>query len=382
MLNFDAQFNLYSIVLLFGTFQGLLYGLVFAIRGTVQKRLSDALMSALLLLLCLAIVPFLLGFIGSSLVYNELLFFPFGIGLLIGPVIYFYLKTQTNTEFRFKAQDALHLVPYGIYLSYHFAIFFRDQGFVQQWISSVHLPYHIPSVIALGVLISNYIYLFRSVKYYYEYQSWLDSELSDTEDVNLSWYRNYLYLAIGGVTLSWGIKTLDWWGIQLTYTQSWWEYVGLSAIIFVASISAFNQPQVIYLEFKPEEKDQAPEKPLLDSPELERWRQKALRLLEEEKIYLNPKLTLSEMAEQMGVNNNLLSQVINKGFGKNFNQLINDYRIEAFKAATQKPANGHLSILAIAMDCGFNSKATFNRVFKKAAGISPKEYLNNSGLPS
>ena len=71
MLNFDAQFNLYSIVLLFGTFQGLLYGLVFAIRGTVQKRLSDALMSALLLLLCLAIVPFLLGFIGSSLVRSE-----------------------------------------------------------------------------------------------------------------------------------------------------------------------------------------------------------------------------------------------------------------------------------------------------------------------
>ncbi len=376
MLDFDVNFSFYSVVLLFGTFQGLLYGIIFLIRGLQHRRLSDLMMSGLLVLLCLPIIPFLLSLNGSTLIWGELLFFPFSIGLIIGPIIYFYLKAQTNTEFRFQRSDALHLLPHGLYLCYHFGVFFQGKIFVQQWISTIHLPWQIPGIYAVAVVISNYLYLFKTIKYYNEYKDWLDTELSDTEDLSLTWYRNYLFLAILGITLSWAIVLLELIGINLTYTQNWWEYVGLSIIIFVVSISAYNQPQVIYLQFKPEEKEDPEKTPLIDIG-LEDWKQKVLGLLEEEKIYLNPKLTLREMATELKVNNNLLSQVINQGFGKNFNQLINDYRVEEFKTAAQKTGNEHLSLLAIAMNCGFNSKATFNRVFKKSVGISPKEYLDS-----
>jgi len=74
----------------------------------------------------------------------------------------------------------------------------------------------------------------------------------------------------------------------------------------------------------------------------------------------------------MGVNATVLSYVINKGFAKNFNDLINEYRIEEVKS--KLAAADDSTLLAVAFDAGFNSKATFNRAFKKFTGLSPKEF--------
>ena len=73
----------------------------------------------------------------------------------------------------------------------------------------------------------------------------------------------------------------------------------------------------------------------------------------------------------------LLSAVINSGFSKNFNDFVNEFRVNVFKEKIKDPKLQHLTLLAIAFDCGFNSKATFNRSFKKATGLSPKEWLQN-----
>jgi len=69
-----------------------------------------------------------------------------------------------------------------------------------------------------------------------------------------------------------------------------------------------------------------------------------------------------------------VSDLINKGLGQNFNDYINKYRVEVIVKKLSDENNNHLSILAIALDNGFNSKATFNRVFKKKTGKSPSEY--------
>ena len=65
-------------------------------------------------------------------------------------------------------------------------------------------------------------------------------------------------------------------------------------------------------------------------------------------------------------------------FGKNFNDFVNAYRVEAFKAMLKENKHEQLSLLGIAQECGFNSKATFNRVFKKLTNTSPTEYLKSS----
>lgn len=97
--------------------------------------------------------------------------------------------------------------------------------------------------------------------------------------------------------------------------------------------------------------------------------------MQNEKLYLEPSLTLTDLSKSLGVNSSILSYVINNGFGKNFNDFINEFRIAEVKEKL-KTANDS-TLLGIAFDCGFNSKATFNRAFKKFTGFSPKEFQEN-----
>jgi AraC-like DNA-binding protein len=110
--------------------------------------------------------------------------------------------------------------------------------------------------------------------------------------------------------------------------------------------------------------------------DLAHWKRKVLTYFEKEKAYLNPELTLSELASKLDTNTSVLSAVINTGFGKNFNDFVNEYRVEEFKRKAAAPDSKHLTLLAIAFDCGFNSKATFNRAFKKVTDVSPKAFLD------
>ena len=100
--------------------------------------------------------------------------------------------------------------------------------------------------------------------------------------------------------------------------------------------------------------------------------------MEINKAYLNPDINLSDMAIQVNMSRTKLSEVINSGFNKNFNDFVNTYRVEAFKSMLKENKHKQLSLLGIAMDCGFNSKATFNRVFRKLTNTSPSEYLNST----
>jgi len=98
-------------------------------------------------------------------------------------------------------------------------------------------------------------------------------------------------------------------------------------------------------------------------------------LLEEGKAYEDPELSLTQLAKALKTNPSILSKVINQGFGQNFNDFINDYRVAAVKQKLEAGEYKTQTLLGIAYDCGFNSKATFNRAFKKATGVTPKEWV-------
>ena len=93
--------------------------------------------------------------------------------------------------------------------------------------------------------------------------------------------------------------------------------------------------------------------------------------MQTEKLYLNPELTLSTLSEQLNTHNSLLSNVINTGFQKNFNDFVNAFRVADFQEKVKDPTLSHYTLLALAYECGFNSKSTFNRAVKKATGELP-----------
>jgi len=95
----------------------------------------------------------------------------------------------------------------------------------------------------------------------------------------------------------------------------------------------------------------------------------------DQQLYLQTDLTLKETARQLKTNASILSKVINTGFAQNFNDFVNSFRVEAVKEKMKSPDAQHLTLTAIAYECGFNSKATFNRSFKKFTGMSPRDFM-------
>ena len=96
--------------------------------------------------------------------------------------------------------------------------------------------------------------------------------------------------------------------------------------------------------------------------------------MNEEKPFLDGDISLISLAGSLDINPKVLSYVINEQINKNFNQYINDWRIEEVKKRLNDKSYDHFKMLSIAFDCGFNSKSTFNLAFKKATGLSPSEY--------
>ena len=99
------------------------------------------------------------------------------------------------------------------------------------------------------------------------------------------------------------------------------------------------------------------------------------------KVYRDPEISLIKLSEKVGLSPGVVSHVINTILDKNFRNLVNEYRIAEVKVKLSDPDFQHLSILGIALDCGFNSEASFYRVFKKATGMSPKEYKERPVKP-
>jgi AraC-like DNA-binding protein len=112
----------------------------------------------------------------------------------------------------------------------------------------------------------------------------------------------------------------------------------------------------------------------LTTQEIQNQVEKINQLMTLEKIYLNENLNLREFASHLKADPNLISFILNNHLGGNFYDFVNRYRIEEVKHKLNNPDYKHLSLLGIALESGFNSKTTFNRVFKQIIGITPTEF--------
>jgi AraC-like DNA-binding protein len=380
----DFQVNLYAFVLLFAFLQGLFYVYQFSRRGIAEERASDFWLAGLILALCITNVPSMLGFMGIYILGQDWWFFPQDTGLLIGPLIYFYLKSQTNVQFKFQTKDYWHFLPYLLYFFYHLLVFLSGKEGVDWWAQKVHNPFHVNTWHRIAENVSLVVYTVLSLRLYQRYRRWLPTERSDIETIRLGWYQHFLALVVVSVlaAIVWFLLGLF---MPLSYQDDWILRAIVAFNICFISFNGYIQVQPHRLIFdtdKPSASDAAPnhpetstkraEKP--DPAEVQIWCKRVEAIMQREKLYLNPELTLSELAEKLQTNSSWASYVINTGFQKNFNDFVNAFRVVAFQEKVNDPKLSHYTLLALAFECGFNSKSTFNRAVKKATGQLPSTF--------
>ncbi|RKY87855.1 hypothetical protein DRQ09_03790 [candidate division KSB1 bacterium] len=154
-------------------------------------------------------------------------------------------------------------------------------------------------------------------------------------------------------------------------------------LISVISIFVFSNVIVYYglklpdlfsgIEEKPSK--QKYEKSALPPEQLRRYLKKIVRCMESEKLYLNPLLTLQDLAKKASIPSYYISQVLSRCLNKNFYDFVNGYRIEESKKILTNDSGVKKTILEVLYDVGFNSKSTFNTAFKKYTGMTPTEFI-------
>lgn len=152
--------------------------------------------------------------------------------------------------------------------------------------------------------------------------------------------------------------------------------IAIVFLIYTISYKAMLEPEVFHLPFKTEGNDTAAKykNSGLSQQQAVDHLTKLHKCMLKEKPYLESDLTLQGLADRLEINKNQLSQVINEQLGKNFYQLVNEYRVREAQRMMGDPDCEHLTLLAIGLESGFSSKTTFNNNFKKITGYTPSEW--------
>jgi AraC-like DNA-binding protein len=159
--------------------------------------------------------------------------------------------------------------------------------------------------------------------------------------------------------------------------------IAVSILVMVMGYYGFRQAPVfigeIQLDLKPDKHNPLIaaryQNSAMDKEELQQYAELLDIYVKKEKIYKNPELNLAMLADTINLSTHQISQVINQFYDKNFYEFVNSYRIEEVKQRLLQGDIKKSTMLRIALDAGFNSKATFNRFFKKATGLTPSEFL-------
>lgn len=120
---------------------------------------------------------------------------------------------------------------------------------------------------------------------------------------------------------------------------------------------------------------QTDKKSPITSTEIIDYRNRLLKLLEEDKVFTDPELSIRSLSRMIDLHPNKLSWLINESFETNFNSLINSFRAKEFQTKVKKGKHRQFSIIGLAYECGFNSKTVFNTYFKQETGLTPKQYI-------
>jgi len=334
-------------------FQSTLFGIVL-LTHKGKKRVSNCLLASFLLLLA---IQFGLILLRNVYVIARLYDIMNVFGLLYGPLLYLYSASLIYRNFIFKPKFLLHFVPPAIVLAtWFFNLTFRPYTQIIMYLLIVsYIGYSIYSILKYRKVLKNT----RTVQPAdLKWLQWMLIVFAIILCFDLVEYLIHEIKVVFGITLV---------HIMVLIMVNWIFYIGL------------KQPQIFQgvrtrdLQIS-DETNQNKVRPSIIEEAKEEELYKIIELFETEKPFTNLGVSLSSLAKQLGMSDRRLSQILNHHFQKNFMTFINDYRIDFAKYRLENPLDSKETIMEVMYDVGFNSKSSFNTLFKKNTGLTPSEY--------
>ncbi|CAM1373153.1 putative Transcriptional regulator, AraC family [Tenacibaculum litopenaei] len=296
--------------------------------------------------------------------------------LALGPLLRAYIHAIYN---RSKTVNNLlrNLLPFAIVV---FLFSLPKYLQVAFYVPTSRLGMLVYSGIAVFSILHLIYFLIGNTRWLRFYERKLKQQYTSLTDRDLRWYRTWVRGLIIFVLVDMSAVPLLLWKDSVLLTVQlnllffvgliWWLcYWGIHqpAIFLVSDAEEESSPRVSNTAVVPEIGKE------LNKEDTE-LRAALERLFAKENIYLRQDLSLDILAAHMGVSNKKISQLLNEGLDTSFYDYVNTYRIAHFKQRLQAGEAQQLTLLALAFDSGFNSKATFNRVFKQREGVTPLQY--------
>lgn len=380
--------NLSEAILYVGLAQSLFAA--FALGTRKRVSLPDKWLIACLLVFALKFV--ILIFHNQHQDFFDMQFSLGLIPLTFGPFLYLYTAYLVREKRKFKPMDLLHFVPFVLITAAYFVMFqdvvdFSEKTYLVQdeylWVRVTFSLLFFASVIIYTILTFVKLAAFRRT---------IDTQFSyRSSRLKLLWLNFIAVLfSVAGSTviIAGAVNAIN---FEQVFDTSLLSHVGLTTIAYSISYFGLRQPSLFRSRYnetldqsdvegsdsKPVAEETKPDKPRFSEEEANKLIDRLNNHMLEERPYLNPELTLGELSAQINMAKHELTDLLNHHIGKNFFSYVNEYRLKAVIRRLKSTEFDHLTIIAIANDCGFNSKSTFNSLFKQHTGHTPSEFKRN-----
>jgi len=306
--------------------------------------------------------------------------------LLLGPLLFFYIKIHISERPIFKKKYYLHFLPYLID-SLSYLNFYTQSGSkkIEDFFELVNgKPEGFLALTLLAHSISPLIYTIWSVLTVREHREKIKHLYSYTNTkmtLDWLWYLTWSMMVVSICSLILNsiivfFDVADW--VQLRFI------ILTIAVIWVFTLGYYGVRRTSFFSAFPLQSNGATagkdatvkyEKNRLKASLIPEYKNKLKRHMDESKPYLNSKLTIHQLAGNLGIPVHHLSQILNEEIGQNFFEFINSYRVSEVQQRFLDPEYKNLTLLGIALESGFNSKASFNRIFKQMTNQTPTEFI-------
>ena len=371
----------------FGILQGVLLSLLIYFHPKADKSVGKFLA---LFIFCFSLVMTLPFFVQAFSWKISYLWQP--LPLLTGPLIYLYVRSFKEVISLKKA-----LPHFLVFVVYYLPTYWNVMDIAAAYPTSKTIPeeaFYRPMTIVLNYLkmSQSVIYYFLAMKTLRSYQRTIKNLFSETTNIELRWGR---FLLNGFVLIV--FTSMIMFGLMIRFPQHFNLLMLLTMAIatpyvYIITYKGVMQPtiwqkgiekheieEVIQEEEKLALQTAAPPqtrvvKTIATGVKIDETILKITSLMEQDKLYQETDLTLQTLADKLKIPSYQVSQAINDGMNKNFYDLINSYRVEEAKRLLLNPRNRNYTILSVGFEAGFNSKTTFNTVFKKFTGLTPTDF--------